>query len=321
MSEQETDTNMVILNESPEAIGFITSSEGAKVVVTNPDQSTRELNQGDVIRQGDILTVMDDSQVVTILDGSVRSLPKAATLYATEESFSQLVKVEGYDDYPEFEELLGLLEDGEDIAEVLEEPAAGEKGTSGDEIGQGLQFTLTGGEAIPVAGLDPNLTLPSLINATADTDQQIVVDGTTVEPSVDNSAPVANDDALSATEDTPITYTASQLLGNDFDTDGDVLVISSVTSGPGGTIVLNGDGSVTFTPDDNFSGVAEFTYTVSDGALVSTPATVFVTVNPENDPTVTNPDVNSTTEDTLLVVNEANGVLSYDSDIDDSLLV
>ena len=36
---------------------------------------------------------------------------------------------------------------------------------------------------------------------------------------------------------------------------------------------------------------------------------------------MTNPDVNSTTEDTPLVVNAANGVLSNDSDVDDSLLV
>ena len=43
------------------------------------------------------------------------------------------------------------------------------------------------------------------------------------------SAPVANADTLSATEDTAVTYTAAQLVGNDTDVDGDTLSIASVT--------------------------------------------------------------------------------------------
>src|SRR4051794_41532372 len=54
-----------------------------------------------------------------------------------------------------------------------------------------------------------------------------------------NDAPVANADTLAASEDTPVTYTAAQLLGNDTDVDGDTLTIASVTSGTGGTAVLN----------------------------------------------------------------------------------
>ena len=63
-----------------------------------------------------------------------------------------------------------------------------------------------------------------------------------------NDAPVANADTLAATEDTAVTYTAAQLLGNDTDVDGDTLTIASVTSGTGGTAVLNANGTVTFTP-------------------------------------------------------------------------
>jgi hypothetical protein len=70
-----------------------------------------------------------------------------------------------------------------------------------------------------------------------------------------NIPPLANNDSLSATEDTPVTYSAAQLLGNDSDVDGDALTIASVTSGAGGTAVLNGDGTVTFTPNPNFSSV------------------------------------------------------------------
>ena len=63
-----------------------------------------------------------------------------------------------------------------------------------------------------------------------------------------------------------MTYTAAQLLGNDTDVDGNLLTIASVTSGTGGTAVLNGDGTVTFTPTANFNGAASFSYTASDGA-------------------------------------------------------
>ncbi|WP_372877625.1 retention module-containing protein, partial [Pseudomonas sp.] len=98
-----------------------------------------------------------------------------------------------------------------------------------------------------------------------------------------NDAPVAVDDSLSATEDTPVTFTAAQLTGNDSDPEGSPLTINSVTSGTGGTAVLNADGTVTFTPNENFNGTADFTYTVTDGELTSNVATATVTVGAVND--------------------------------------
>ena len=95
---------------------------------------------------------------------------------------------------------------------------------------------------------------------------------------VNFNAPVAVDDTLAATEDTPVTYAAAELLGNDTDVENSTLSIASVTSGTGGTAVLNGNGSVTFTPALNFTGPADFTYTVSDGSVSSAPATVTVNV-------------------------------------------
>jgi hypothetical protein len=54
-----------------------------------------------------------------------------------------------------------------------------------------------------------------------------------------NNAPVAVPDTLTALEDTPVTFTAASLLANDTDINADPLVIASVTSGVGGTVVLN----------------------------------------------------------------------------------
>lgn len=115
-----------------------------------------------------------------------------------------------------------------------------------------------------------------------------------------NDAPVAAGDVLSATEDTPVTFTAAQLLANDSDGDANAqLSIASVTSGAGGTAVLNADGSVTFTPHANFNGPAGFSYVASDGAAQSNAASVTVGVAAVNDPPAAVDDANALTVEAL----------------------
>ncbi|MCP9909119.1 tandem-95 repeat protein, partial [Cyanobium sp. BA20m-p-22] len=132
-----------------------------------------------------------------------------------------------------------------------------------------------------------------------------------------NDTPVAVNDTLAATEDTPVTYTGSDLLGNDTDGDGNTLTLASVTSGTGGTAVLNGNGTVTFTPTANFNGTANFTYTVSDGMETSNAATVTVNVAPVNDPPVA-------VDDTFTVAQDATtsslDFLANDTDPDGNIL-
>jgi len=128
-----------------------------------------------------------------------------------------------------------------------------------------------------------------------------------------NDAPVATADSLATTEDTPVTYTAAQLLGNDTDTEGMPLTIASVTSGAGGTAVLNQDGTVTFTPNANFNGTADFTYTVTDGSLTSGAATVSVTVAAVNDAPVAVADSLVAIEDTPVTYTAAQ-LLGNDTD-------
>ncbi|WP_217474757.1 VCBS domain-containing protein [Stutzerimonas stutzeri] len=123
-----------------------------------------------------------------------------------------------------------------------------------------------------------------------------VIDNDVAAPN--NQAPVAVNDSLIANEDTPVTYTAAQLLGNDSDPDHNPITIASVSNGTGGSVVLNPDGTVTFIPDANFNGIATFTYTVTDGSLTSNSATVTVTVAAVADPAVIGgTDTDSVTED------------------------
>ena len=73
------------------------------------------------------------------------------------------------------------------------------------------------------------------------------------------------------------------MTGNDTDIDGGPLTVTAVSGPIGGTVVLNGNNTITFTPTANTSGPASFTYTVSDGAGGTDTATVSITVTPVND--------------------------------------
>jgi VCBS repeat-containing protein len=75
--------------------------------------------------------------------------------------------------------------------------------------------------------------------------------------------------------------------------------ITGFTQGAHGSVVHNGDGTFTYTPDANFNGADSFTYTVSDGELADT-ATVNVTVNAVNDAPVALAAGNATDEDHIV---------------------
>ena len=130
-----------------------------------------------------------------------------------------------------------------------------------------------------------------------------------------NDAPIAVNDSLTATEDTAVIYTAAQLLGNDTDADGNPLTIASVLAGSNGAVVLNHDGTVTFTPSANFNGVANFTYVATDGTAHSNSATVTVNVATVNDVPVAVNETLIATEDTAITYTAAQ-LLANDTDAD-----
>ena len=72
---------------------------------------------------------------------------------------------------------------------------------------------------------------------------------------------------------------------------------AQLVSGPStGTLVLNGDGSFTYTPPLNFSSATPvtFTYRAVSGAIVTNDAIVSITVNSVNDPPTTSDIPNQT---------------------------
>lgn len=104
-----------------------------------------------------------------------------------------------------------------------------------------------------------------------------------------NDPPIAANDVVTTTENTAVTFAVSTtLLNNDRDVDlvvkeidtSQKLSVIKVTDAPSGTVTLNDDGTITYTPKPFFSGTDMFTYTLSDGKIVTPTARVQVIVLP-----------------------------------------
>lgn len=107
----------------------------------------------------------------------------------------------------------------------------------------------------------------------------------TVTVGITNTLPVAGADTVTTQQNTPLTIKTADLLANDSDANGDSLTITGVSNATGGTVVLNDNGTpanysddtISFTPSDDFTGNASFSYTLSDGTATTT-GTVTVAV-------------------------------------------
>jgi VCBS repeat-containing protein len=133
-----------------------------------------------------------------------------------------------------------------------------------------------------------------------------------------NDPPVALGETYVTAEDTTLTAPAPGVLANDTDVDGSALSAVVESTASSGALVLNADGSFTYTPAPNFNGTDQFTYRATDGALSST-ATVTIRVTPVNDPPLALGDSYRTPRGTPLRV-AAPGVLSNDGDVDSTSL-
>ena len=77
--------------------------------------------------------------------------------------------------------------------------------------------------------------------------------------------------------------TALDVLANDSDVDGDTLTVTSVGAPAHGTAVLQGDGTVLYTPQANYNGGDSFTYSIADGNGGTDSASAAIAVTPVND--------------------------------------
>ncbi|ENM1125900.1 tandem-95 repeat protein [Vibrio parahaemolyticus] len=178
-----------------------------------------------------------------------------------------------------------------------------------------LEFSVSGNNSIQISIVNGVAT----ITPTADWNGKEAITFTAKDPSGESVnqtvdftvAPVADIEADSAdvVEDTP---TIIKVLGNDtFEGDGKVVSLDTNNGPANGTVSVNPDGSVTYTPNDNYVGKDTFTYIVTSGG-VSESATVEVNVTPVNDAPVAKGDIATTQEDTAVTID----VLPNDTDVD-----
>jgi len=138
---------------------------------------------------------------------------------------------------------------------------------------------------------------------------------------VGNSAPLANGDFFQVAHGTELVRdVAGGILANDFDSDGDDLVISHTEPNNGQLNLNEEDGSFTYTPDPEFVGRDFFFYTISDGVAES--RQVRVDLDVVNSVPVGQADSFRVRAGENLVVPVESGLLSNDFDPDgDSLQI
>ena len=129
-----------------------------------------------------------------------------------------------------------------------------------------------------------------------------------------NDAPVANDSEALTLEDHAKAIDVSSLIGDvDIETNADTIFVSVETKGEPahGTISVAGN-VITYTPDDNFNGADEITYTLTDSKGESDTGKLSITVSAVNDKPVAGNDEKTVVEDTATSIL----VLVNDSDVD-----
>lgn len=90
-----------------------------------------------------------------------------------------------------------------------------------------------------------------------------------------NDAPIAVDDIAATIVNRPIEV---DVLANDVDFDGDALIIRTFSNPNTGTVEPQFSGKFLFTPEQDFTGEATFTYSVEDDSLASDQGVVKITV-------------------------------------------
>ena len=259
-----TEVNGVATNVGTQitlASGALLNSNANGSYKYNPNAQFEALNNGDTAT---------DSFTYTVSDG------------ASTDTATVTVTINGVNDAPTGSPTATLSNTAEDTAIAI---TAADLLTGFSDVDAGdtlsvANLTATNGALVNnndgTYTFTPNANFNGTVNLTYDvTDGTATLTGQTQTFSVTpvNDAPVAVDDTATTRKNTAITLTTTALLANDTDAENNSLSISAVANATNGTVVLNDNGTptnfsddtVTFTPNNNFSGNANFEYTVSDG--------------------------------------------------------
>lgn len=139
----------------------------------------------------------------------------------------------------------------------------------------------------------------------------------TVNVTAVNDSPIAISDQAATQEDAPLNVL--EVLGNDSDIEGEPLTVSlpAGVSAAGGSVQVNSDNTLKYTPAENYNGVDSFNYNISDGNGGTAGAVVTINISAVNDAPLAVNDNASTNQNQSLTIN----VLNNDSDIEGNALI
>jgi Ca2+-binding RTX toxin-like protein len=138
---------------------------------------------------------------------------------------------------------------------------------------------------------------------------------------VDDAPSVVSERIINAREDQILRIASHLLLWNDFDVDTDgrkgasSLQITGVGSAEHGKVTLSASGEIIFTPEENYNGMAGFSYTVTDLSGLSTTGRAQIRIDPVSDnPLIADEKIESLEDQKLLF--DPTLLLKNDRDID-----
>ncbi|MEM6186934.1 retention module-containing protein, partial [Shewanella vaxholmensis] len=288
----------------------ITSKKGLLKLVKGQinvevDGSNQPAKDGEQLPKGAVLHIDENATYeITFDDGTKLSNEVAPNEPAVATNATDAAALD------EIQALQDLIASGEDPTQNLPETAAGN--TPGRDGNSGyVTLARSGSEVLATSGYS---TTGQALTGTTPNDPQLTI-------AADSPSALAND-SNTTDEDTVAT---GNVLDNDSDVDSSLSVVSFEVGGTtyaagtevtleGGTLVLNADGSYTFTPNENWNGqVPVITYTTNTGST----ATLTINISPVDDPSILVNDSATVAEDTAATGN----VLDNDSDIDSTLSV
>jgi gliding motility-associated-like protein len=127
-----------------------------------------------------------------------------------------------------------------------------------------------------------------------------------------NGAPVTFPDSYTVSEGATLTVpSATGLLANDTDSEGETLTAIKLSDPVNGTLTFNSNGSFTYVHNGSETASDSFTYRATDGTLNGNIATVTLTVTPVNDLPVVSDIAKQVNEDNTLTFSTADFTAAY----------
>ncbi|WP_371375151.1 Ig-like domain-containing protein [Thalassotalea aquiviva] len=289
-----TDSNIatIIIDVTP--TNDAPTANGAAVQTPEDTSVTINLSGQDI--DGDVLTYQIDSNPshgsISISGGSVTYMP--APNYVGEDRFSFIVN-DGSDNSAPATITITVLP-GNDLPSAIEQTLSTAEDTAititlaGTDIdGDLLTYrVITSPNHGNLSGEAPNLTYTPNSNFYGVDSFSFVVNDSSLDSAAAtvsinvnevNDAPQPLDDHVSINQNDNIVIFYPLI--NDTDAENDELTIVSATSN-NGSVVINPDGSLSFTPEQGFTGTTTIEYVVSDGHGGTASATIVITVAKHN---------------------------------------